>query len=490
MSKQHVKIENCGTRPVRKSRQNAPANKNGGKKETRVDAPHVVGASAAEPVPDTTETANSQSPEHVVDEQPATAERLRSQAAQLGEHLQKRQQNLDRREAQLNALAAQLETDTRAARLWLAEQRNDFDERERELSQKNRLIEESLKESQQSEKTIRRRQEELGAMERRLSEEAKALNESREKFAAQRQRVEDELSYLRQRIDTRRQASLALVRQALAGLERRREQAETQAKQLVKKASQPNKELLAREKKSHELAEEYCRRLHQVIETEESQAAEHAEIGEIRRRLLAEKKELNQREQKRREQVAAEREQFKAELEKKRRSLARRSEELDRAQTALKHLRAELSEMHRDTLELRLATEELWMQLSGTIPPATLTRSLGQIRGQLAGAYRAQKADLAERKQELKSIGDDLAEEHKRLGRRKAELDAWIGRREEEIEQQAARLVAREQELHDQETHFEKLSQQWSAQRLAYQQEIRRLRDQLDTPNTNKILTA
>ena len=56
------------------------------------------------------------------------SQQVQAQAAQLAEHLRGRQQELDHREAELNAWAAQLERDTRAAQLWLEERNAELEE--------------------------------------------------------------------------------------------------------------------------------------------------------------------------------------------------------------------------------------------------------------------------------------------------------------------------------------------------------------------------
>ena len=90
-----------------------------------------------------------------------------------------------------------------------------------------------------------------------------------------------------------------------------------------------------------------------------------------------------------------------AELEEQRRAVARRSEQLDRSRAALEQLRGELGQLHRETLEIRLATEELWVQLSGVAPPAALIQSLGGIRNKLADHYRSAQSELRARKEEI-----------------------------------------------------------------------------------------
>ena len=60
--------------------------------------------------------------------------RLRSQGRQLARLLHERQQDLDRREAQQNSHAADLDGQFRAARLWLTERHQELSERESQLA--------------------------------------------------------------------------------------------------------------------------------------------------------------------------------------------------------------------------------------------------------------------------------------------------------------------------------------------------------------------
>ncbi len=521
MSKQKIKTSRrakrlasklSGTKPdtpVAAEAKDSPQNKLA--TETRVDAPHALNSQPSEnraaeiktteatsktkkeSAGDGENLAETRSEESSAKESCAkesySAEQLRIQGAQLGDQLRSRQEDLDRREAQLNALVAQFENDSRTARMWFSESHEEFDRREHELAEKTPQMQQCLARLARAEETSVRCQSKLDAQAERLATQTKSLEESRKLFDEEQQQRREQTEKFaareQQRIDTRRQASLVLVRQALSGLERRRSGAESHAQRLLEKASRPSKELLAREEIAREATEEFQRRRQQIFETEQSLATEQCEVHELRRQLLAQRQELERLEQKRRQEASDQRDKMQVELQAKRKQLALRGEQLDRSQTALRHLRAELSKMHRETLELRLATEELWMQLSGTIPPATLTRSLSRIRGSLAETYRLENAELARRKLELRSIGSQLAEDHKHLQQQKGELDAWIIRREREIEQQAQRLVARERELHDQETGFEEKAHQWATARLEYQQEIRRLRDQLEEAAEN-----
>jgi uncharacterized protein (DUF3084 family) len=195
--------------------------------------------------------------------------------------------------------------------------------------------------------------------------------------------------------------------------------------------------------------------------------------------LAAERRQVHQQARVEKERMLAERDAVLADLNEKRRSLERRSEHVDQCHAALERSRSELGRMHRETLEIRLAAEELWIRLSDAAPPAALTQSLGQIRAKLADHYRLAGSELAEKKKELEALRKCLAEEHRKLSETKSQLERWAAQRHEEIEQQAKRLLARELEIEQQDGEFRDLARQWQAERLGYQQEIRRLQAQV-----------
>jgi hypothetical protein len=152
-------------------------------------------------------------------------------------------------------------------------------------------------------------------------------------------------------------------------------------------------------------------------------------------------------------------------LDEKRRWLQRRSDQVDRAEAALEQLKDELQRMHRESLEARLATTELWTRLCETVPPETLTETLGRIRSALAEHYRLADQDLNEKRTRLKSIGEQLCQQHAALLRRKRELDRWSSARQDELQQQASRLSARQRELARREAELNRALQQQGAGR-------------------------
>ena len=174
------------------------------------------------------------------------------------------------------------------------------------------------------------------------------------------------------------------------------------------------------------------------------------------------------------ERLATEHRREMADLERKRQTVQRRAEHVDKCRASLKQLRDELVRMHRETLEIRLATEELWVQLSGAAPPAALTRSLGRIRTGLAEQYTQANAELVEQKKELETIRGQLDSQLSKLIEHKRQLEQWAAGRERDCESQASRLIAREEQLQREEDHLREQAKDWQAERLGFQQELRR----------------
>jgi hypothetical protein len=153
-------------------------------------------------------------------------------------------------------------------------------------------------------------------------------------------------------------------------------------------------------------------------------------------------------------------------------------------------LQAELRASQREILEMRLATEETWAQLSGALAPASLTRSISQIRAKLADHYRTTLDELAARAEQLELVRGDLSKQLQAIEGQRAELAAWAERRHSDIEAQAARLVSREQELDRQQLHYEQMESQWHIERTDYQSEIRRLLAELRDVELEELRAA
>ena len=247
-------------------------------------------------------------------------------------------------------------------------------------------------------------------------------------------------------------------------------------RQTVAKAAESPLDITDREEQIRRNAAVLRQRQRELEEAENHLAQAQAETQKFHEQLMNERQELREEINKERQRFIVQQRQALGELEKKHQVLQRRSEHMDQFRAALMQLRAELQQMHRETLEFRLATEELWIHLSGAAPPAALTHSLGRIRNRLAEQYRLANSELVEQKKEIKSIRDQLIEQYDKLVEQKRQFERWMECKQGESEQEASMLIAREQAILQQQTRFEEDAERWQVERMRYGQEIRRLR--------------
>ncbi len=470
------------------------------KAETRIDRPHApleraeqagarsvaTPANAEVPVGDAG-SASSDTPNVAI-------EQARLQATQLASHLRARQADLDCREAQVNARLARVDSHVRRERLWLSERDEELKARSGALYQRERQLEERLArlaaaEGRADEKhracgdlatreqALRQGQLELEASEAELARREAAHQHALSQWQSEKAAAENALRWQRQQIDAQREASLEVVRRAMAGLEKRRAALESHLETLRDRASQPSPQVLAEKQAVRQSARGLELRRQELERAESELAALRAETESLRDQLVEDRRNAAEEAHALRQKLAAEHRRAMEDLDAKRKALARQGEHVDQCHASLKELRAELERMHRETLEIRLATEELWVQLSGVAPPAALTRSLGQIRARLAEHYRLASDDLCAQQRELDAIRGQLTRQREKLVAEKDRLKRWSARRDEEIQSQAERLVSREQELQSQQVELADLARKWQAERLGYRHEIRKLRD-------------
>ncbi|MCE5302831.1 MAG: hypothetical protein LLF97_06940 [Planctomycetaceae bacterium] len=233
------------------------------------------------------------------------------------------------------------------------------------------------------------------------------------------------------------------------------------------------------EAETQQFLETLATRQQQIEEAEARLAEAQEETRKLHEQISEERRAMDRQRTADRERWAAEQSAAMADLERKRQAVQRRADQVDQCENALKQLRAELESMHRETLEIRLATEELWARMSGDAPPAALTQSLSRLRAKLAEQYSLANAELVRQKKELETIRGDLGRQYETLVAQKCSIEQWVAGRQEECQQQAERLVAREQQLLDEETQYRQQTQRWQVERLNYQQELRRLRAEL-----------
>lgn len=480
----------------------APAN-------VRIDAAHQLGRAPAVEV----EAASVELSAAVIARLPAdelrTLEalpRIRLQGRQLAQLLQERQSDLDRREAQQQAMAADLENQLRAARLWLGARQQELADREARLVERERQTQEqssrvaaaeSLVDAtrQKTEQAMRRCEDDiaartaaLDALARRLEAQAAAQRATQQKFEAERTAAREIGERERQQIDNRRTTALATVRLAHANLEQRRVAIEAEATELERRRAQwieaarrPSPEQQRHARELTAIAEGLAAREQNLATAEDVQLRAEAELAALREELGVERERLEEQARvDRRRVVEAERATAEA-LSRERAALARRHEQLNEREASLERLRAELGEIHRQALEARLAAEETLSRLAGAAPPAEIARAVAEARARLADHWRLAAERVAAERTAVTSLRDELAAQALKLTAQKDDLAAWAERRQKEFDAQSTDLSEREDQLRELENAMLAERDQWDRDRLAFEQQLRgamtRLRD-------------
>ena len=489
---------------------------------------------------------------------PALAEQLQKQADELAERLQRRHQLLDRRESELNARTAAVETQSRSTDLRLAERQELIAAQLEQTAHHRELLEQRLAEfgiepgseialPGELEATMVRAREtraaadesdgprppeqtdgdensngsapeaasgsqaELESRHRELDQRQAQLYQDIEDLTAQRAQLtmqRDEAETLRKELDTGRTA-----------LTSERERVERESSELSKNSADFESrqiDLDARTTESEDRCRDLDQREHQLglrtkeiesalkrfkrlgvteqrIRTAEQQAEEtearnrylddaeamfadqQVEFDRERQQLQCDRRQFERQQRRDREAFETGRNQHDAEVRRQTQQLDHRRDGLDSRDTALAQLQAELGASQKDVLEMRLAAEEVWARLAGALAPAALSQSIAQVRAQLGEHYRLANAELSARLDELRQASAQLVEQRETLLNQKTELENWADRRREEMERQAARLIAREQELNRQHAFYEDLQGKWEAERAGLRREIQQL---------------
>jgi hypothetical protein len=366
---------------------------------------------------------------------PELIQQFRLQAQQLAAHLENRQRDLDRREAELHARIAQQESVARSSRLWFQERNNELSERQAQLNDREQQFRSQLADFDQQ------LEAESISAQRALNQQPPAQTSST---------AHDEL----------------VLRDL--DLQRQREELNEFALQLA----QHDQECQSRE-------QQLAQREQQLEEAAAKLARSQVESDDRRRQNQQQTAEIHAR---RGQQQARTIEQYRhneIDLEKQRDVLTSRAEHLERRSAALDQMRSDLLRIQRETLEMRLATEELWAQMSGVVPPASITQSLARLRAQLAENFRLQANDAAMQRTEAEELAAKVAQQHQRLAAQKCDWQQWAAAQHRQIEAQAARLVAREEQLQREVERLHQSRQEWETQRQDLESEIRHLQNEM-----------
>jgi chromosome segregation ATPase len=418
----------------------------------------------------------------------------------LATHLLAQQQQLDRRAADLHAQLAHQENGARSARLWFRERQQELSQREAEVIRREREIE--AKESLQAradrehaealERTKgdqRRHSEAFGGRQRDLDDRRRSLDRQEAENAAVSAALARSASEQQQFELRLREQAACLNRQAAAAIDHigrflRGEDLPRDHREAAALANEGTGEVDLVDAKAlfDELATGLQRLRTRQCNLEEAEALlidGQTELEDTRRRLDSDRRAWQERCEAERQEATQIQVRAELETEKRLHALQARADHLERRSAAVDQLRAEVLRTQRETLELRLATDELWAQMMGAAPPAALSQSLAQIRGKLADQYRLERAEMAAQQQELEMLVARLDEQRERLRQQKQELERWAANRQADMEGQAARLVARENELDRRKAELDGLRLEQQNDRHAYEREIRRLLGQL-----------
>ncbi len=217
----------------------------------RIDAGHEVGDSVDLP------PADEPTPGVILAPDESAAEQISLQAAQLAEHLRRRQQEMDHREAALNSRAARLESDTRAARLWIEQRVAELSSGGEELSRERQELQRRLarlaaaeaamqrrespsgedaeerKEPKEQAEELRRtaealesRKNQLDAAGRRLAESQVEIQNLQEQLTAERLELAEQSAAFREQMAAERSQAMAELEEKRRAVERREEHAD------------------------------------------------------------------------------------------------------------------------------------------------------------------------------------------------------------------------------------------------------------------------
>ena len=135
----------------------------------------------------------------------------------------------------------------------------------------------------------------------------------------------------------------------------------------------------------------------------------------------------------------------------------------------------EIKAKHRSILEDRLVIEQLWTDLQTHKSAAQLTLDLAQTRKRLVQAYR-EVAQVSETQyQELATLRKSLRSQQHEWQNELEKTRNWIQAQHQELESQAARLVAKENELSIEKQGLSEIAAQCDKQRNRHRLEKREL---------------
>lgn len=438
----------------------------------RIDPPHVVGeskalaghqpqdaASSGPSRPDQVSSVETNMDEALQSEKALSPERVRRHARQLAAVLRRRQEQLDHREAELNARSAQIENDIRALRLLWNERHAEWEEKRQLLAEREVVLAQRRAELGEREEAVSQREqfltqweESLRSREADLARQEQALEQKRKELARREAEVQLRESDLT--------ALAVLVDQSPAASE-----ADSKGEDAMLSSSLDVNLL----RKQSELAY-FCQEAKRIF----------SELQDARQKWKEEERQWRQR-------WAIEQRQALAEIAAQREAVARRAQVVDRLEIELRHMKANVEARVREAIEHHLAACELAATLEKDRTPAAVAQQLIALRRKLEESVNRSLEEQRQRDRQVATAQSQLEAIHRKIVEEKKRFDEYVKRRLDEIERLASQLTEREKQLVLSENEINERATAWQLAELEYVLEIQRLRDCLSTSSRPEL---
>jgi len=217
----------------------------------------------------------------------------------------------------------------------------------------------------------------------------------------------------------------------------------------------------------------------QQFETRVNEA--NAEAGRIREALMRERVQMQKANEGERRRLRETQEIALKRLNDERQEIAGQNKRLEQLRLAMERSREELGRMLRETLEIRLATEELWLRLSGESSSEDLKKSVTEIRSRLSRQYQELSMRIEGQKHELKQSRDEMLQQYETMLKRREELDRWAAETEKALDEREKTAAEREAEISRRETKLDDAQRRIREERTEMEKEVHLLREQMDS---------
>ncbi len=322
-----------------------------------------------------------------------------------------------------------------------------------QVHDKQRILDQRVKETIRQEDELRRRDEHLAAQETQFSVRERRIEETRKETQRTRVETDDLASGLRKRAGDLR-LERERLNQQVEQLGQRESDVQMQTRDLAEERENwaavaddldQHREYIAKELHDHE-----------------------SDLGSAWSKLRSKLNNLRHEQQ-----------QWQEERKRTRLEFVRREKALNERQQALERLRCELRQLHQETLEMRLAAEELAAELRCDASTLRLNELIPRIRQKIADHFQEDRDALSAQREGVVDLLQRLQTQRQDADRARKSVQQWFVRRQRQIEEDSARLIARQYELDSEAAQSEKRAQGWEQERLDLQQNARRLAKQV-----------